>query len=491
MRRLSGWQRLCDHRRSAYRKDIAMSLTKRLLLLITLLLCVATAGCVYLSRLRDDWQAPRVVTIESEAEVGSLFPSWIRWLSDAEDGKSQALLLRDGDYIGSITPFFRYRANDGPTLKLTVNDWGLHLGQTTVLIPLDDAAGLAWLSHASDQQLAAVRMVTIENDVGAAALSALKRLAAVNPNVDITVGEASALQQTLPLLQPRAVFVGGAFGSDEVTTAGDLAALVNQPQLETLQLSAAAPGSLDVLAKLPKLRRLTLLGWDVERAPLPVGLSSLKTLVVVVSSNLKDLSGLRTAAPGLEELSLLGIGEDEATATTVTGLDKLTGLRTLILDDGVLKDLSSLGALKQLRWVGLPGTTTQTQFAEFVRAHPKLAILQMTQTEDSVIDLAPLRNLKGLQGLILGSDRKKQQRSPYKHLDVLQGLSSLRYIGLSAETMKASPAEVAALRKALPQTVIVQVAPLCLGSGWLLLLVPVLGWAWWLRRRPQPIGQAA
>jgi len=46
------------------------------------------------------------------------------------------------------------------------------------------------------------------------------------------------------------------------------------------------------------------------------------------------------------------------------------------------------------------------------------------------------------------------------------------------------------LRKELPETAIVRVAPMCLGSGWILLLVPAVAMAWWLaarrRRRSRP-----
>jgi len=43
----------------------------------------------------------------------------------------------------------------------------------------------------------------------------------------------------------------------------------------------------------------------------------------------------------------------------------------------------------------------------------------------------------------------------------------------------------------MDDAVVVRVSPMCLGSGWILLLVPVLGFAWLRRRSPRLLRQAA
>jgi Leucine-rich repeat (LRR) protein len=434
---------------------------------------LAAAGTyVYWQYIRDTWQPPAVVTIASEKELASLFPAYMTWMSVAEEGAPQALLLRDGDYIfGEV--LVPYRASDGPTPKIIFTDWSASIGDTTIALSLDEKDGRKWLNSASDQQLARLRMVAVPADLDAGTLAAIKRISAANPNVDLTVESDGTLRLVLPLFKPRAVFAGG----EDMSS---LAILANQPQLETLLISASKPGSLDNLPSLPRLRRLVLGDWKIaEAGPLPEGLSGLQSLVVV-RSDMKDLSALRALPAGIEELSLQNSKELE----DVTGLDKLTELRALSLwsdDDESSVPLPDLVSLRKLRWMCLPPQISQAQLAAFANAHPNLMFLQLPKTEHP-IDLTPLRGMKDLQGLVLGGT--------YENLELLREFTSLRYIGVSEKIWDDSSAQIAAIRKALPDAVVVRVSPICLGSGWILLLVPVLGFAW-LRRRSLPLVRQA
>ncbi len=100
------------------------------------------------------------------------------------------------------------------------------------------------------------------------------------------------------------------------------------------------------------------------------------------------------------------------------------------------------------------------------------------------LDLEPLRGLRHLQGLVL--------HDGYENLEVLKELRTLRYVGVSEDLIDESPAQIAAIRQALPDAVVVRIAPFCLGSGWILLLIPVLALAWRsLRRTPGRMPAAA
>ncbi len=436
------------------------------LLPIVLALVVAAGIATYLQFFRDTWQPPRVVKFESDGSVFSLFPSYMSWAPDPEEGGMQALLLRNDDYyyyFGSDYEIpVRYLTNDGSALHLASNDWSVSLNGTVVSLSLSHEEALAWLAGASDEQLADLRTIAIKDDAGPGLPAALKRLAAANPHVDLCVESAMDLQTALTLFTPRAILCGD-------TDIGQLTGLKGQPEIDTLILGASESGSFDYLPSLPKLRRLVIGDWDIGKAgPLPAGLDRLKSLVVVVEGELSNISALQAAPAGLEELSF----QVEHTISDLDGLEKMSNLRALILaigDEDSPVSMPDLAPLRKLRWVGLPRGVNQEQLTAIIKSRPGIEILELPEMKKS-LDLAPLPDLKNLRGLVLGG--------VYEHLDVVQSLKSLRFLGISNESWPDSPDKVAEIRAALPDAVVIRIGAGCLGSGWLLLLLPLLGCAW-------------
>lgn len=421
----------------------------------------------------DGWKPPRVVRIESEEPLVSIFPSWIAWVAGGEQGTPQALLLRDGDFLLRDDLPIPYLASDGQVLKVDFSDWRVRIGGTTVTVMLSQPAGLAWLRKAPLRELETLRAVALPREFGDGDMIALRRLATANPHVNLWGDSEAAMLQALSLFQPQAVF----FSDDSELV---LEALANQPVLDTLQLEASEPGCFDLLPKLPRLRRLLISNWDVDKVgPLPAGLAGLKALLVVDGKGFRDLTALGNPPPALEELTLLGLEDFK----DLTGIERMTCLRTLVLwGDEKLGDLSGLAGLAQLRWLGVPPKTSQDQFAAMVGAHPKLKILDLSGNE-GIGDLAPVAALKGLEGIIL--------EGPYQNLNALHGLGSLRFVGIAKDTYEAAPEKVADLRRALPDALVVPVKPVCLGSGWILLLVPVLAIVWFIGRQSRRVVKLA
>ncbi len=445
-------------------------------LVLVFVLGLAAGAAYYLFHAAGDaWQPPTVVKIQSEKELAALTPTWGVWRTIGQKDEAQGLLLRDGDYFFADNFPIRYLASDGPSLTVTFTDHSASIGDKVVVVLLEKEEGKAWLRNATDKELANIRHVTLPDEVDDATMSDLKRLAAANPNVDLLVKTEATLLKMLPLFKPHAIFRTESSG---YASADVVKALANQPQVELLFLNASAPGSLSVITSLPNLRHLLLSQWNLANAgPLPAGLTNLKSLAVMDAGGMKDLRALDGAPAGLEELSLIGAND----LTDLSGLDGMKNLRTLFVWGDKITDLSGLAGLKQLRWVGLPPNTSPEQFGAFVGAHPNLAILDMMGNK-TVKDLAPLGGLKGLQGLILDG--------PYDNLNAVEKLTSLRFVAVSTRTSEAFPDKVAAIRKALPDALVVTVKPLCLGSGWILLLVPVLMVMWILRRQVRNASRA-
>jgi hypothetical protein len=431
------------------------------------------------------WQLPQPVRIEvtvppegpAEGRGGfedarkwvNQFPSYMTWESTAPAGKSGGMLLRDGDVLLSLKGVaVVYRASDGVALKLAVEESRILLAGKTASVSVEQGtAGWDWLDKASAQDLAALRLILMPAELEAARLPLLKKLAEVNPSVALRVENYKVLAQVLPLFKPRVLLLG------KVETAPEVRKLfADQKQIEMLLITAEEKGSLDFLPDLPALRRLAIVTWDVENAgPLPKGLTSLKSLLIFGWKQ-KDISALADAPAGLEELSLLA----SDTLTDISGVAKMASLKTLILNmDKELADVSPLAALKGLRWLGLPQKITKEQFAAVVKEHPDLAVLELVGCEGAE-DLSPLAGMKSLQSLVL--------IGPYKNMDALREVKSLRFVAYVDPAAKVSLAGVEALQKALPDAMVVPASPMCLGSGWILAILPAAALVWLLTARP-------
>jgi hypothetical protein len=433
--------------------------------------CMMAAASCAGPEMQRSWQKPQVVRIEGGDKWFAMFPSHVTWLSVPAPGRPAGLLLRDGEIITGGDMPFPYRAADGQLLKVSVAECRSELAGKTLSVALaaegPGVMGWKWLEKASPQDLAGLRVLEVRGGLDEARLALLRKVAAANPAVALALIDGEMRRQVLPLFRPRTLVLGNA-----VLTPEEWKVVADQRQLETLFLSAREPGSLDALPQLPALSRLMISDWDVEKAgPLPRGCTRLQSLMVVGAENMKDLSGLANLSD-LEELSLLACKP----LNDLSGLARFPNLRVLILNvsEGAT-DLSPLKGLKQLRWLGLPPKTTQEQFATIVRDHPGLAVLEMVRCED-IKDLGPLRDLKGLEDLVLVG--------PYKDVAVLREVKSLRFVAYADPSAKdETPARVAEIARLLPDAAVVQAAPMCLGSGWILFLLPAAALVWLIPSR--------
>jgi hypothetical protein len=223
-----------------------------------------------------------------------------------------------------------------------------------------------------------------------------------------------------------------------------------------------------VLSRLPNLRTLWLNDWDLGAAgPLPAGLTKLRALQIVEPTGLRDLRTLSHLR--LEQLALW---TDDP--VSLAGIEAMSSLRTLHLVDEHLRDLEPLAGLANLRSIRVPSKLRPAAFAAFVRTHPQLVVLDLIGNL-TLSDLTPVGELTHLEGLVIDG--------PVDHLGAIRSLTSLRYVGISEKVWDTDPDEVDAIRKALPDAVVVRVSPLCLGSGWVVVVVlaplAMRGWRRW------------
>jgi hypothetical protein len=200
-------------------------------------------------------------------------------------------------------------------------------------------------------------------------------------------------------------------------------------------------------------------------------LTTIRSLILIGAKLPVTLASLADLAQ-LEQLTLVGGNVED-----LGGLAKLPRLKTLSLT--ACEKVAVLGPLKNLalEYLAFPPKISQEQFDAAVQAHPALKAVELFGCEN-VKDIAALKGLKDLKALVL----IKPAFEGEKHLADLKELKGLRLLVLPPWEEEAD-AKIAELQKALPDCLISAGKPMCLGSGWILLLAPVAAGAWLVARR--------
>lgn len=199
-----------------------------------------------------------------------------------------------------------------------------------------------------------------------------------------------------------------------------------------------AEGELLPLSGLNKLQNLTIAESDIitlSSVDLP---QSLRNLFLISCDTLSDLAGL-SELPFLSGLSL-------------TQCSRIQKLETIIEQE----------TLKRLSF------PPDVSHEEFLSLTEQLTVLEMVELIDcyEIKDLSPLQELAELKILQLQLD--------YDQLSLLDSLDQLELLILSSYMFDDNPEWISELRTSLPNTKIVPGSGICLGSGWLLLLLPLI-----------------
>jgi hypothetical protein len=171
----------------------------------------------------------------------------------------------------------------------------------------------------------------------------------------------------------------------------------------------------------------------------------------------------RTAISGLKNLrSLCLVFSDPIDLSHFSSLKKLD--RLILEGDTSLFNINTLGELKNLRWLHLPTGTNQSQFDSIITILPKLEMLEIYAGEN-INDLTNLKESRSLKGLLFYGDSMYSKKG-------LMDLSNLKYLSLPEKAFK-DKAFIGMMKKNFPNTTLVPNSGICLGSGWILLLIPV------------------
>lgn len=274
------------------------------------------------------------------------------------------------------------------------------------------------------------------------------------------------LQDLLSIIRPSFLVI------DDSWTLPDPEEHISLSSLELLWVEGNIPALARLASCCSNLESLIIADWDPEPGELlPLSaLNKLKTLTIAESS-LTTLGSL-DFPEDLHSLYLIY-------CDTLSNVDKLLDMENLLalslVQCNSLEDLHALQELENLQRLSFPPNISQREFREFTDRLSLLETVELIECSD-IEDLSPLQALPELKILLL--QLKEDQ------LGGLDFLQQLELLVLTDDIFIDNPAWIKELRESLPDTKVVPGSGICLGSGWLLLLLPlILIFRYFLRRK--------
>jgi hypothetical protein len=378
------------------------------------------------------------------------------------------LPVRDGDLLYAMSEeeeeiFYRYSTRDGDILSVTFDTAGAssaRINGTLAFFELTHKKN-SWnrfrnLSTAEVEQLSTLY---IPDQLNGEILELLRLhssyLAGTNLLLEEILGE-EILHEALALCRPQWLGLAEPVELRTRTKTSYLAGL--QLLWITENLHAFYPA----LECCTNLQALIITNWSPGEGEL-LPLAHLKNMysLTLAECELDDLRVIELPS-GLQRLHLVGYDS----LTSLGGVGKLSGLESLSLSGCVVQeDMDLPDKMKPVTWYSFPANITQSQFQSTLARQNKLEVLELNFC-DGISDLSPVAKLQGLRTLIYHAEE-----FPAKQL---AQLAQPDLMILSSEWFDSDPEKISWLREQLPETDIVAGSGLCLGSGWLILMLPLI-----------------
>lgn len=369
-----------------------------------------------------------------------------------------ALLAEKNDLLGFNDAYF-YLA-DFSADSLHVNDNGdsmlLINGKINTLIMNADEDLLPWFIRMKPTELDELKTLVIHAPLPDSYIPHLREIALQHPDLSLVFTPTDSIDLAATFRE-KADFFQPLFVSLQVSDK-QIQELAHWKKANCLYISLADSVITQNLPALPALKECILIGENT--VSLPPGFFSQNPQLEKLSL-LTDAPYDQLLSP-LKNLDELVLMNEDSIASLPADSSHLDQLSVLIIS-GKCKNIDQLGKATRLKWLGLPLNTSQQEFNGLCTKLKKLQVVELTGTK-AVTDYSALQGLPDLSGLVI--------RDTVTDKTHIATLKKLRYLSLPQEN-KADSAYLKEMEKALPGCIIVANSGACLGSGWLLLLLPL------------------
>ncbi len=399
-----------------------------------------------------------VVEFKGKTQVNNVSKALSFISYNADSVNPASLLASPGDLFNiGDEDFFFYRSLSENSFSFKKINGIIYINDKIYSIVINNKYDMIpWFKEIKQTDISNLEILIFDSDSIEKYLPYLKELAKIKPEIGLSCGQSklSTITKLLEIFKPRSYLAAELSNKDFNILSG----LTN---LEFLFISLTDSVNTIPLPLMPQLKQLLLSYSDPGRSEnenLLINNKQLERLMVLKFgefdfSIIKPLSGLK---------ELVAAGFD--TSINYDLINNQKQLEVLSLMGEKIRIKSSPGELGSLRWMTFPAGTTQADFNSFIELHPDLEVVEITG--DKVITgLKPLLNLRKLFGLTI--------TETLTDTATIKSLKNIKYLSLPDNMLKNTLLKDD-LKRSLPKTKIVSNHGFCLGSGWLLLIIPLI-----------------
>ena len=312
---------------------------------------------------------------------------------------------------------------------------------------------IPWFENMKERDFSALQFISFDTKIQESYLPYLTEVAKIKPDAGLVFsGDFEDMTGLFKIFKPRII-------AGPILARTDYDQLSKLTNLKILMVSLSDSIITEPLPAIPELEQLflTSIGEDVVLTNNYLLNNKQIKRVIIQRSGSFDFSILKPLN-NLKEL-VVNVSDEIKNSDLINNHKKLEVLS--VTGDSLVLD-PSLIRLPFLRWMTFSSYVTQDEFSTFIDTHPDIEVIELISNE-TIRSLQPLSKLSKLIGLTL--------TDTVTDIESVKTLGNLKYLSLPGDFLD-DPVNKAEIQKSLPGTRIVANEGFCLGSGWLLLIIP-------------------
>jgi len=428
--------------------DNKNQLVKLLPVFATALLVIGIGLAVSCTNKTDPYS---IIKLNGKGECYNFSKYW-GYMLNPDSSCTTSMLLGKGDLLALGEGGVFFPNSDEKTINFEEKPPFFYVnGKITSISISNDTDLIGWFKQMKPDDISDLKAILFNSEIPENYYPYLSKIAHIKPHASLFFKDKCKIDpEMLKLFSPRYLIGQKLLQKDYNLLAGF-------KDLEVLSLGLDDSIINVPLPYLPKLKQVILLPDSKSSIASSFLKNNSQIEKLTLTADQIDLTFIKLLK-NLKECSFVGSKE----TTNLNFLKQFKKLEVLRLVGDNYNNINIVNELPNLRWLALPKNTSQQEFNSIIANHKNLEVLEILAC-DSVKSFKSLAQLNNLYGLIIthGGD------------STILSLKNLKYLSLPKDDFE-DGAKIASLHKSLPGCTIVPNEGFCLGSGWLLLLIPFI-----------------